>query len=99
MLISVNGHEVNTLRQFKKTVEVTKRNAAQERQRTHDTSFNASAEVKCWLRLRRLPLAKTLIVCRQVHDQKIGISFDDRGTNKASLFYFIYFELISAFKE
>ncbi|VUZ52675.1 unnamed protein product [Hymenolepis diminuta] len=82
MLISVNGHEVNTLRQFKKTVEMTKRNAAQERQRAPDAAFNFSSEVKCWLRLRRLPLAKTLIVCRQVQDEKIGISFDDKGTNK-----------------
>ncbi|KAM7540814.1 hypothetical protein Aperf_G00000021982 [Anoplocephala perfoliata] len=82
MLISVNGFEVHTQRQFKKTVEVTKRKAAQDRQRTPDAAFNSSAEVKCWLRLRRLPLAKTLIVCRQIQDEKIGITFDDMGTNK-----------------
>uniref|UniRef100_A0A0R3T6H9 PDZ domain-containing protein n=1 Tax=Rodentolepis nana TaxID=102285 RepID=A0A0R3T6H9_RODNA len=82
MLISINGYEVYTLRQFKKTVDVAKRNAAQERQRTPDAAFNSSSEVKLWLRLRRLPLAKTLIVCRQFRDQKIGISFDDKGTNK-----------------
>nr|CDS15671.1 expressed conserved protein [Echinococcus granulosus] len=81
LLISVNDHKVQTQRQFKKIVEGTKRWVAQERQRKPDIALNP-AEVKCRLRLRRLPLAKTLIVCRQMQDQKIGINFDDSGTNK-----------------
>ncbi|KAL5112373.1 hypothetical protein TcWFU_006731 [Taenia crassiceps] len=81
LLVSVNDHNVHTQRQFKKIIEGTKRWVEQERRRKPDIALN-SAEVKCRLRLRRLPLAKTLIVCRQMQDQKIGISFDEGGTNK-----------------
>ncbi|VDK32429.1 unnamed protein product [Taenia asiatica] len=81
LLVSINDHNVHTQRQFKKIVESTKRWMAQERQWKPGIALNPT-EVKCRLRLRRLPLAKTLIVCRQRQDQKIGISFDEDGTNK-----------------
>ena len=76
MLVSVNGHNTRTHRQLKIAVEEAMRWAM------HELNCN---DVKCRLRLRRLPLAKTLIVCRQVQDQKIGINFDDKGTNKVGL--------------
>ncbi|KAL5962309.1 hypothetical protein TSMEX_009922 [Taenia solium] len=83
LLVSINDHNVHTQRQFKKIVEGTKRWMAQERQWKPGIALNPT-EVKCRLRLRRLPLAKTLIVCRQRQDQKIGISFDEGGTNKSA---------------
>lgn len=85
LLVSVNDRNVRTQRQFKRIVEGTKRWVAQERQRKPGIALN-STEVKCRLRLRRLPLAKTLIVCRQMQGQKIGISFEG-GTNKVSLLH------------
>uniref|UniRef100_A0A0R3X7X5 PDZ domain-containing protein n=1 Tax=Hydatigena taeniaeformis TaxID=6205 RepID=A0A0R3X7X5_HYDTA len=81
LLVSINGHNVHTQRQVRQTVEATKRWATREQQRRPDVALYPG-EVKCRLRLRRLPLAKTLIVCRQTQDQKIGVTFDDSGTNK-----------------
>uniref|UniRef100_A0A5K3ELS0 PDZ domain-containing protein n=1 Tax=Mesocestoides corti TaxID=53468 RepID=A0A5K3ELS0_MESCO len=75
LLVSVNGCDVQNLRQVAKVVEGTKKWALRE-------NFRTPADVKCRLRLRRLPLAKTLIVCRQRQDQKIGITFDENGTNQ-----------------
>ena len=81
MLVSINGYNIHSLRDFTRAVKETKRWALKE--------LN-SDNVKCRLRLRRLPLAKTLIVPRQVQDQQIGINFDDNGSNKVGLIIICY---------